>query len=483
MLPGIFIKLKLCNGGQDMFKRKWYEWLLTIVYIAMVGLCVFLNFSQGHKESLATIIVNIVMFIIVAIIFLSADFGSFAPMNAIISDLKQANEKIRKDAMNTHSYLWEPYKSNSVELFKTKKMQEIFHDFLFELNRDEDPEFIYYKPNLDEYINEDMIDSVMHRNELNQVAGMLTGLGILGTFIGLSLGLQNFNTGTTAQMTESIEPLMNGIKVAFHTSIYGMVFSLTFNAIYKRKLYEAQEAVDRFINSFKKYVLPDTANDGMNEIVKLLEDQLEATNTMAENIAGEITEAITPHLEEMHDTIVDFENVATQSQAEAISKVVDVFINEMNRALGATFVRMDQTVSEMCSAQQSTMSMMQRVLDSTGRSTGTLEDVNRETEKLVVTLNKYSAGIQAVLDELQKTVDVMRDEEKDSKELLVQEQEVLEKQKSAIEGLKESITEMTDISKQSAEDVSNVLADINDELYHISRVLDGKKDSGRPTRR
>lgn len=463
--------------------RKWYEWMLTFCYIAMVLLCVYLNFTPGHRESIATIVVNIVMFIIVGIIFLSADFGSFMPMNAIIKDLAKATEKIRRDAMNTHSYLWEPYKSNNVELFETKHMQEVFRDFLFELNRENDPEYIYYKPNLDEYVNEDMIDSVMHRNELNQVAGMLTGLGILGTFIGLSLGLQNFNTGTTAQMTESIEPLMNGIKVAFHTSIYGMVFSLTFNTIYKRKLYEAQEAVNSFINAFKKYVLPDTANDGMNEIVKVLQDQLDATNNLSENVSAELAEILTPQLEEMRDTIVDFERVATQEQSEAIGRVVDVFVNEMNKALGSSFSQINNSVGQMMISQKDSMDMMQRVLDVTSRSTGTVADVNREAERLVITLNKYSEGIQSVLDELQKTIQALGEEERNSRDILVKEQAVLIDQKNMITGFGTSIDELVRATRKSGDDTVEALSEISDSIYYLRKVADSKKEGVKPGRR
>ena len=78
-----------------MFKRKWYEWMLTVVFFAMVALCVYLNLSPDHRESFTTIAVNLVLFVIVAVVFLAADLGSFAPMNAIIKDLKAATEKIR----------------------------------------------------------------------------------------------------------------------------------------------------------------------------------------------------------------------------------------------------------------------------------------------------------------------------------------------------------------------------------------------------
>ena len=143
-----------------MFKRVWYEWLLTVVFAAMVLLCVFLNLTPGHEESLANIIVNVAMFLIVGLMFLWADLKSFGPMNSIIRDLNSASEKIKKDAMNTHSYLWEPYQSGNVELFKDRELQEIFQDFLFELNRDNDAENLYYRPSIDDYINEDLIDRV-----------------------------------------------------------------------------------------------------------------------------------------------------------------------------------------------------------------------------------------------------------------------------------------------------------------------------------
>lgn len=461
--------------------RKWYEWILTLTYIAMVGLCVFLNFSKGHQESLASIIVNIVMFIIVAAIFLSADFGSFAPMNAIIKDLKFATEKIRKDAMNTRTYLWEPYSAGNIELFKSKHLQEIFRDFTFELNRENDAENSYYRPNIDDYINEELVDSVMHRNELNQVAGMLTGLGILGTFIGLSLGLQNFNTGTTAQMTESIEPLMNGIKVAFHTSIYGMVFSLVFNTIYKKKLYDAEESVAGFISAFKKYVLPDTSNDGMNQLIQMQEEQLDAINNISLSMTEELANMINPHLDRLHEEVVDFERMATRNQAEAMGKVVEYFVAQMNQSLSGTFRKLDQEVADMYQIQNNNANMVKNALDSVTRNTGSLSDVNKETEKLVSTLNNYSSGIQSVLDELQKTISILEAQDAASRDMLVKEKALLVDQQGVINSFKDSVDELAKATQKSGTDMERSLSEINDSLYFIRKTLE--KQPTKPTRR
>lgn len=393
-----------------MGNRKWYEWLLTIVYFAMVALCIFLNYTTSYNEGIANIVVNAVMFIIVGLIFLSADLKCFAPMNKIINDLNQATSKIKEDAMNTHSFLWVPYQKNNVEIFRTKRLQDLLRDYIFDLNR-EAPEKSYYKPSIDDYINESLVDKTMHRGELNQVAGILTGLGILGTFIGLSLGLQNFNTGTTAEMTNSIEPLMNGIKVAFHTSIYGMVFSLVFNSIYRKKLYEAETSVQDFIFSFEKYVLPDTSDIGMNQIIALQKEQLNEISNATTNTTNYIAELINPHLDLLHEQVVDFENMATRNQTESMNKIVEYIIEEMNKSLGSAFSKLDASVSDMYAIQNNNANLMNEVLNETTRSTGTVSEVNKEAERLIVTLNKYSEGIQAVINELQKTLKMLSENE------------------------------------------------------------------------
>ena len=335
-----------------MQNRKWYEWLLTITYIAMVALCVALNFTTGQREGLANIIVNGVMFLIVGLIFLNCEINSFFPMNRIIADLHRATEKIRGDALNSHQFLWEPYKQSSVELFEDKYLQEAFQDYRFELNRITNADKAYYKCDIEDYINTTIVDSVMHRNVLNQVAGAMTGLGILGTFIGLSLGLQHFSTGSTAEVTNSIAPLMDGIKVAFHTSIYGMVFSLVFKYVYKRKLDEAENAIADFIDAYKKYVLPDTTTDGINKLMELQQQQVTAVRRMTDRVSEDLNKIMEPQFDRMNQTITDFGNMATRSQTEALNQVVNEFIREMNRSLGGTFLQLNESFNKAYASQQ-----------------------------------------------------------------------------------------------------------------------------------
>lgn len=470
-----------------MLKRKWYEWFLTIVYFAMVILCIFLNlewfrniFKPENREPFNsfTMAVNAFLFIIVAIVFLAADFGSFAPMNAIIKDLKEASDKIRSDAMNAHSYLWEPYQSNNIKLFRTEKLNRLFTDFIFELNREDDAENAYYRPSINDYINEDLVDTVMHRNELNQVPGMLTGLGILGTFIGLSIGLQHFNTsGSIQTMTDSIDGLMSGIKVAFHTSIFGMVFSLTFNAIYKRKLYEGECAVSEFSTAFKKFVLPDTQNNGMNQLIMLQGEQLTAMDRMYERVAEELGKIIEPQFDRLNRTVAEFETIMVRNETEAIRQIVDNFIKEMNTSLGNSFYHLSESVNEQYKAQKETADMMTQLLAKTGSGKDTLQNINQETERLVTTLNSYTASIQTIQNELQRTLSGMSGEDKAVRDLIMQEKNMLLEQGNMIMEFKKSVTDIAKYSAETNENMNDALEEITNGIDYL-RKLNDKRNQG-----
>ena len=379
-----------------MKNKQWYEWLLLIVYLAMVGLCVILNLTAGQGEGLANLIVNGCMFIIVAVMFASSEFGSFAPMNEINADLTRVTKKIRSDALNSHDYLWEPYSSSNEELFENPRLKELYKDYLFELNRTQGQN-VYYKAGIEDYINTGLVDSVMHRNQLNQIPGALTGLGILGTFIGLTLGLQHFNTGSTAEITNSISPLMAGIKVAFHTSIYGMIFSLVYNYVYKRKLFESEEAVEEFTQAWRKFVVPDTSADGLNRIIELEEKQLKAIRNVGDRISEEVSKQLDPNFEKLGKLITDFTAVATADQRAALSTVVKEYIGEMNRSLSGSFTEIKKTVDETYVSQKNTAALISQFADSTLRA----ED---EIKKNIMSMSMQSENSRMIIAEEQKTL-------------------------------------------------------------------------------
>ena len=64
----------------------------------------------------------------------------------------------------------------------------------------------------------------------------MTSLGIFGTFCGIYLALYplDFSPG---KMNDSIEELLDGMKVAFLTSLLGLLAAITFRIAAKDKLH------------------------------------------------------------------------------------------------------------------------------------------------------------------------------------------------------------------------------------------------------
>ena len=406
-----------------MRNRKFYEIWLILVYTLMLALCVYLNFfSKGQGGSVTNLAVNLAMFVIVGIILLSCYLESFLPVSGIVKDLNRVIVKIEDDAKHTHRFLWEKYREEKDELFLDKRLRERFKDYRYELERILHSQESYYKCDIEEYINYDLIDTVIHRNRLNQVAGVMTGLGILGTFIGLSLGLQSFNTGSTAEITNSIEPLMQGIKVAFHTSIYGMVFSLVFNFVYKRILDNAERTVGDFLSVYKKYVLPDTATDGINRMMELEQQQIDAINRLTDSLEGMfrggLRDILEPHFAHFDDTIDSFTNMATKNQMDQLAMVVNAFVSEMNRSLGDMFTRLSGTIEETLVLQNANAKQMEDIFNKNVTTADNINSVAAMTGEMADRLKLYGEKVQELQAAMSDTANILKKQREDDKQVM-----------------------------------------------------------------
>lgn len=103
-----------------------------------------------------------------------------------------------------------------------------------------------------EYFNEDLLSSkAINFNAAKAIPGHLTGLGILGTFVGLSAGVFLAHEGLLkpeiSSMQEALAQLLGGASLAFFTSVAGILTALLFSK-YENSLFR------RTTNSFKTFI-------------------------------------------------------------------------------------------------------------------------------------------------------------------------------------------------------------------------------------
>lgn len=81
------------------------------------------------------------------------------------------------------------------------------------------------------------------------LAGTFTGIGILGTFIGLTIGLAGVDTSSTGALSSSISGLLGGMSTAFVTSIFGIVSAIVFGVWHSQNMKRFGDAASRFTDA------------------------------------------------------------------------------------------------------------------------------------------------------------------------------------------------------------------------------------------
>jgi len=90
---------------------------------------------------------------------------------------------------------------------------------------------------------------------LNSISSTLVGLGILGTFSGLAVGVSGFQMDSTETIKNSIGALLGGMGTAFVTSIHGMFWSLIFTLFYQFIKHKVLKQIDLFYSAMDKHYL------------------------------------------------------------------------------------------------------------------------------------------------------------------------------------------------------------------------------------
>lgn len=93
--------------------------------------------------------------------------------------------------------------------------------------------------------------SFINLRTLDSASGTLVGLGLLGTFLGLTLGINGFDSSTAENIKTSINGLLGGMGTAFMTSLAGMFLSMLYTSCDKywryklsKHLYDLTEKLD-----------------------------------------------------------------------------------------------------------------------------------------------------------------------------------------------------------------------------------------------
>ena len=140
------------------------------------------------------------------------------------------------------------------QMFHQKTLDTLFDEYRVKIKQQRESGQTLNE--IDDYINEDVISMRCWHTVVSQIPGTLTGIGVLGTFIGLLSGISSVEFTSAETALESIQELLSGIHVAFYTSIAGIILSILFNILHRTIWNVTVRDLGMFIDEFHKNVIP-----------------------------------------------------------------------------------------------------------------------------------------------------------------------------------------------------------------------------------
>lgn len=317
-------------------RNKLYLFLFPL-YLLVLGFILYINGAfTGDVTSLSNLLINVGFLVIIGILFIISAVN-FVRLNCCSDALVAATEKIWEERKTNEGPLWKLYQRRE-GVFQNEDLDEAFLKYQKRMESFRTKRGLSQTCDLEEYINEDLLDRVVSSHYNSAVSGTLTGLGILGTFLGLSMGLSSFRGNDIYTISDNVGPLLEGMKVAFHTSVYGIFFSLIFNFIYRGIMADAYGKLRDFLDTYREQVAPVVENADENTKAMLIY-QANMANSMKQ-----IQELLRG-------------NAAEQSYA--LERIVNQFLSQMAQTMGADFEKLGRSINYACKTQERSLQSYQ----------------------------------------------------------------------------------------------------------------------------
>lgn len=302
------------------------------------------------------------------------------------------------------------------------------------------------------FINEaSIVAPRMNQRLYNTVPGILTGLGILGTFVGLTWGLSQVNLGTNDvnSLRQDIEGLLSGMSVAFSSSLWGIALSLLFSLGEKSlgnrlngDLDQLQMAIDtQFPHKNFETWLSESLWESRQQTAELKRFNTDLAISIAAALEEKLATRLTPALEEL---LAAIEKLSSTGSAEVGKTISEQAGGEMAK-LGATLNLVQATLREIVEYSQDSQQDLARAMQSN------LEQFTSSIGEALTTVNEKQQSFAGQLEMALGAI-ASRIEESLSKQ-----QELL-----------------CNITSQTAEQLSSQVTKISEEMSGLLGALDGQ---------
>ena len=357
------------------------------------------------------------------------------------------------------------------------------------------------------FINLDtVVDPKLGAEYFKHLPGILTGMGIIGTFYGLIEGLAGFNPSATPdELKIGLDELFRHVRAAFVFSGFAISFAILITLVEKwlyascaKWVSQLSQALDGLFRAgvgeeyLSSLVAASEANatqtrqlkEAMVEDLKVLltnltERQISATQQLSEDLGNKIQEGLREPLAAIADTVRTASGQNTQAVGETLNGLMTSFLQQMKESTGTQMTGLaellQQTATSMSSVEVAVRGL---VADMQASGEASRSGVQSAIQELMTKLSAHqtaqaeavSGTTTAVLSQLEAAIMRMTDAQDAAAQ-------VRREQDAAAEArLKEQIQYVTEAGRKTLESAGDVIGQLGQ--FSTEAITDLAKASG-----
>lgn len=308
---------------------------------------------------------------------------------------------------------------------------------------------------------------------VKSASGVLIGMGLLGTFIGLTYGVSQFDATSSKEIESSIQSLLSGMGAAFSTSLVGMFLSLLYGMREKSVITKTERSISSLCAELDgQYLLSDielSECKTMYLLDKLAFKNREGQVILPGNLLQNLYDETSVQTEEIKGLATDIGDRLN----EDISNIMSEQFEKLNGTLSDLSFKMDelaksiqQPADDMTRSivEDLQSSMKQMALDFRESLTG---DATSNLEGLAKNLDQAGTALLSFPDQVREMTSTMQTSFENVRGLIEQQSQ----KASDVSG--QAVQEMRNTMNDSAHTMAEMLQEVKsivEDMTHNSSL-------------
>ena len=381
------------------------------------------------------------IFVLIAISAYRAFFyRKFLKMKSEIKNLTIYLNKLKKEANSTenkYKFYTENFEKIKSEFNKHPTIRLIWDDFRKSLthHKDDKTEQMYSIADSSEYFSFQNFTQGMNMSFWQGYGGIFTGLGILGTFLGLTIGLNGIDmTSPDVEVLKSgIAELLSGVQSAFYTSLFGIFIAIIYMPLHNYFLSSFRKNIQNLANLIEEMFPRRTSEYWLHENYVQSSEQTTALRNIGTDVANAIYDGFEQHFDDGISRLCD-------QIEEKITPLFENICNSINKLGDGGAKAINETMSKLAGSQ------MQGFAESLNNFTNNVQKTLTDSKQVAEDMNK---NILSTLEEMSKTLKVGAEDAANHQRISI------EKNSATINQLIETMSKFSEQQKQILEQSAN----------------------------